>query len=115
MLIQEVAAPADPNKLLGLVEFLRGRAEDTGAKQQINAQTFVTLAQQLGVNVTTANLDQIIGQPPLDAILEPYDPTSGTITFKGSAQQSIDMPVNKAQDIVARAAKSALRHGTQKS
>jgi hypothetical protein len=115
MRITEVADSQDPNKLLGLVEFLKGRAEDTGAKQQINAETFVTLAQQLGINATTANLDKIINRPPLDAILEPYDPTTGTITFKGSASQSVDMPVDKAQDIVARAAKSALRRAGQKS
>jgi hypothetical protein len=115
MRITEVADVQDPNKLLGLVQFLKGRSEDTGAKQQINAQTFATLAQQLGVNVTTANLDKIINRPPLDAILEPYDPTTGIITFKGLASQNVDMPVDKAQDIVAKAAKSALRRASQKS
>jgi len=40
--------------------------------------------------------------------LEPMDPNTGMLMFKGAGQPDVAMPVNKAQDIVASAAKSAM-------
>jgi hypothetical protein len=99
-----------PNELLGLVQFLDGRAEDTSAQKQISKDAFISLAQSLGINVTKDNLEEIVGQPPLSSVLEPADPNSPDIMFKGAGEPETPttMPVNKAQDIVANAAKSAM-------
>ena len=50
----------------------------------------------------------MVSTPPLDSVLEPIDPNNpGVIMYKGSNTGATQMPVNKAQDIVAASAKSA--------
>jgi hypothetical protein len=94
---------------MGLVQFLDGRAKDTNARKQISKDAFINLAQSLNIDVNQDNIQDIVGQPPLSSLLEPLTPDSTEITFKGGAQpQPPTMPVNKAQDIVAKAAKSAM-------
>lgn len=109
MRLREVADSATPDsdQLIGLVQFLRGRAKDTSARAQISQEAFFKLARSLGANVTPDNLLQITGQPPLSNLLEPVDPASGVIVFKGGEPTDINMPVNKAQNIVANMAKKA--------
>jgi hypothetical protein len=103
-------ATPKPAELLGLVQFLDGRAEDTGAKKQISVDAFINLAQSLDINVTRDNVADIVGQPPLSQVLEPMEPGAASISFKSSGEQyPTEMPVNKAQDIVATAAKSAMK------
>ena len=111
MRIDEVDQGADPNKLVGLVQFLAGRAEDTDAKKQISQATFMKLAQSLGVNVTSQNLGDIISQPPLNGVLEPLDPNSGMIAFKGAEIGPAKMSVPQAQQVVNKMAKSAMKRG----
>jgi len=112
MRIQEVASDPNPDRLAGLVKFLAGRADDTGARKQISKAAFMSMAQQLGVNITDQNLQDMVSRPPLSNMLEPIDPQSDQITFRGGETGSVDMPVDKAQDIVAKAAKSALQKRT---
>ena len=66
--------------------------------------------QSLGINVTPDNIEEIVGQPPLSGVLEPMTPDATEIIFKGEGEpaEPVAMPVNKAQDIVANAAKSAM-------
>lgn len=105
----ESSSTPSPDQLLGLVQFLAGRAEDTSAQTKISKDAFISLAQNLDINVTPQNIEEIVGQPPLSSVLEPLEPGSDEILFKGAGQEnSAEMPVNKAQDIVANAAKSAM-------
>jgi hypothetical protein len=102
----------DPEALLGLVSFLGGRATDTGAKKQISQDAFIKLAQGLGININRQNLPELTNQPPLNNVLEPLQPNSSQpLEFKGnnSDADSTQMPVDRAQDIVAKNAKSALK------
>lgn len=107
MLINEVSNSSNPDRLIGLVQFLAGRANDTASRTQISQDTFIKMARQLGINITSTTLGNMIEQPPLNNLLEPLDPNSGVITFKGGEPASTAMPVNKAQDIVASMAKRA--------
>ena len=113
MKIFEVAGDSStpsPDQLLGLVQFLAGRADDTSAPKQISVDAFGNLAQSLDINVNRNNIEEIVGQPPLSGVLEPFDPNTNQIVFKGAEQSGpAQMPVNKAQDIVAAAAKSAMK------
>jgi hypothetical protein len=113
MKIFEVAGDSStpsPDQLLGLVQFLAGRADNTSAPKQISVDAFVNLAQSLDINVNKNNVEEIVGQPPLSSVLEPFDPSTNQIVFKGAEQTDpTQMPVNKAQDIVAAAAKSAMK------
>ena len=104
----ESANSLDPNKLMGLVNFLSGRAENENAQKQISTDAFISAAQSLGFPVNQRNIISVISTPPLDAVLEPIDPNNpGVIMYKGANTGATQMPVDKAQDIVAASAKSA--------
>lgn len=102
------APTPDPNQLSGLVQFLAGRSTDENAKKEISQDAFLKLAQDLEININPQNLADVVSQQPLSNLLEPMDPNSGVLVFKGAGEPNVAMPVNKAQDIVAAAAKSAM-------
>jgi hypothetical protein len=106
--VENSAAP-DPEKLLGLVNFLSGIADDKNAQKQIDTGAFITAARSLGFPINDKNIVSVVSQSPLDSVLEPMDPQNPTvIRYKGAApDMPTKMPVNKAQDIVASAAKKA--------
>ena len=104
----ESANSLDPNKLMGLVNFLSGRADNENAQKQISTDAFISAAQSLGFPVNQRNVISVISTPPLDSVLEPIDPSNpGVIMYKGANTGATQMPVDKAQDIVAASAKSA--------
>jgi len=110
MLIREVAeAGLDTKKLAALSQFLAGRSEDESAQKQISQDAFIDLAKSLGVNVTPDNLGDIISQDPLKNILEPLDPGSNVIRFKGNTEAATGMSVDQAQEVVNSNAKAALK------
>jgi hypothetical protein len=106
MLIREVADP-NTTKLFGLAEFLLGRANDEAAPKQINTAAFIKLAREMGITVTPSTLADLVASPPLNNIVEPIEPGAQVIKFKSGESPDVAMPVNKAQDIVASAAKRA--------
>ena len=108
MLIREVADP-NTQKLAALSQFLLGRSQDESAQKQISQQAFIDLAKSLGVNVTSDNLGELISQPPLSNILEPLEPNSGIIRFKGNTEAETGMSVDQARAVVDSNAKAALK------
>lgn len=100
---------ADPNVLLGLVNFLAGRAEDTNAQKQISQDAFIQAAQSLGINITKQNLIDVVSQPPLSGVLEPLSPNSDMIAFKGADIGPEKLSVPQAQQVVSKMAKSAMK------
>jgi hypothetical protein len=98
------------------VSFLSGRARDQAARKQISLDAFVDLAKSLGISVTRADLPALVNLPPLSNVLEPIEPGATTVNFKIAGEESTpaEMPVDKAQDIVASAAKSAMKRGLNK-
>ena len=104
----ESGSSLDPNKLMGLVNFLSGRADNENAQKQISTDAFISAAQSLGFPINQRNIISIVSTPPLDSVLEPIDPNNpGVIMYKGANTGATQMPVNKAQDIVAASAKQA--------
>ena len=108
MLIREVADP-NTQKLAALSQFLLGRSQDETAKKQISQRAFIELAKSLGVNVTSSNLGDMISQEPLSNILEPLDPQSGVVSFKGDTEAATGMSVDQARALVESNAKAALK------
>jgi hypothetical protein len=108
MLIREVADP-DAKKLAALSQFLLGRSKDEMAKKQISQQAFIELARSLGVNVTSETLGELISQPPLSNLLEPLQPNSGVVRFKGDTETATGMSVDQARAVVDSNAKAALK------
>jgi hypothetical protein len=112
MLIREVAeldSSPDTKKLAALSQFLLGRSEDESATKQISQEAFIEAAKSLGVNVTLDNLGDLVGQEPLSNILEPLDPNSGVVRFKGDTEAQTGMSVDQAQAVVNSNAKAAMK------
>jgi hypothetical protein len=108
MLIREVADP-NTQRLAALSQFLLGRSEDESAKKQISQQAFVDLAKSLGVNVTADSLGDLISKEPLSNMLEPLEPNSGVVRFKGNTEAEIGMSVDQARAVVDSNAKAAMK------
>ena len=102
---------ADPNgqKLMALSQFLSGRSDDESAQKQISQDAFIQAAKSLGVNVTPENLGDMISRPPLSNILEPLDPNSGAVRFKGNTEAETGMSVDQARAVVDSNAKAAMK------
>ena len=108
MRIFEVADP-DAKKLMALSQFLSGRANDESAKKQISQDAFIEAAKSLGVNVTQENLGDIISREPLKNVLEPLEPNSGVVRFKGDTEATTGMSVDQARAVVDSNAKAAMK------
>ena len=108
MLIREVADP-NTQRLAALSQFLLGRSQDETAKKQISQTAFIDLAKSLGVNVTTDNLGDLISKEPLSNILEPLEPNSGVVRFKGDTKATTGMSVDQARAVVDSNAKAAMK------
>jgi hypothetical protein len=104
---------ADPNaqKLLALTTWLADRAQDENARGEISQAAFIDVAKSLGVNVTKENLGELVSQDPLKNVLEPLDPNSGVVRFKGELEPTTGMTVNQAQEVVNSNAKAAMKRG----
>lgn len=105
-------ATPDPEQLLGLVDFLSGRAADTNSQKQISQDAFISIAQSLDIPINQRNLVDIVGQPPLSNVLEPLQPGSTEpIVFKGGNETPVapKMTVPRAQEVVSQMAKSAMK------
>jgi len=108
MLIREVADP-NTQRLAALSQFLLGRSQDETAKKQISQTAFIDLAKRLGVNVTADNLGDLISQEPLSNILEPLEPNSNVVRFKGDTEVATGMSVDQARAVVDSNAKAAMK------
>lgn len=108
MRINEVTDP-DTQRLAALSQFLLGRSEDTSARKQISQDAFINTAKSLGVNVTTDNLADLISREPLSNILEPLEPNSEVVRFKGDTEAQTGMSVDQARAVVDSNAKAAMK------
>ena len=113
MLIREFANDnsRDAETLAAISKLLSGRAQDRAAKKQISTDAFIELARSMGINVTPDNLGEMIAKPPLSNLLEPYQPNSGVVRFKGDTEAATGMTVDQAEDIVDKNAKAAMKRG----
>ena len=108
MRITEVTDP-NTRKLAALSQFLLGRSKDESARKQISQDAFIEAAKSLGVNVTSENLGDLISQEPLKNILEPLEPNSGVVRFKGDTEAQTGMSVDQARAVVDSNAKAAMK------
>ena len=100
---------SNTQKLAALSQFLLGRSQDQAAKKEISQQAFIDLAKSLGVNVTEQNLGELIARDPLKNILEPLEPNSGVVRFRGNTETTTGMTVDQAEQVVDANAKAAMR------
>jgi type 1 glutamine amidotransferase len=99
MLIREFALDKsvnDPVKLLALATFLRDRAQDENAQAQISQDAFIEAARSLDITITPESLAELISKDPLKNVLEPLEPNSGVVRFKGNTEEVTGMSVDHA-------------------
>jgi len=112
MLIREFAldnSAKSREKLLALSTFLKDRAEDENAVAQISQDAFIEAAKSLSINVTKENLGDLISQDPLKNVLEPLEPNSDVVRFKGNTEVATGMSVDQARAVVDSNAKQAMK------
>jgi hypothetical protein len=112
MLIKEFVdtkSQPDLKKLAAVTELLVNRAKDESARKQISQDAFISAAKSVGVNVTPDNLGELISQEPLSNLLEPLEPNSGVVRFKGNTEAETGMSVDQARAVVDSNAKAALK------
>jgi len=115
MLIREFSeGGTNTRKLAALIDFLAGRSEDTNAKKQISKQAFINAAKNIGININDQILSELVLREPLKNILEPIEPNSDVIRYKGNDEVDTAMSVDQSQDIVDKNAKAAMRRGMNK-
>jgi len=112
MLIREFALDKsvnDPVKLLALATFLKDRAQDENAQAQISQDAFIEAARSLDITITPDSLAELISKDPLKNVLEPLEPNSGVIRFKGNTEAQTGMSVDQARAVVDSNAKAAMK------
>ena len=112
MLIREFAldnSVKSQEKLLALATFLKDRAKDENAQAQISQDAFIEAAKSLGINVTTESLADLINKEPLKNVLEPLEPNSNVVRFKGNTEEVTGMSVDQARAVVDANAKQAMK------
>jgi hypothetical protein len=113
MIIREVAANPDEEKLAAISQFLLGRIQDTGSQKKIiSYRTFANLAQGQRISLTPGLLKQMSQRPPLNAFIndvEGDDPDTATVVFQGAEQTPPEMSVDQARQTVDSMAKRATK------
>jgi hypothetical protein len=100
---------ADTQRLAALLDFLHGQSINSASKGDIAVDTFVQSARNLGIIVDPESLPDLLGRPPLSNMIEPFQPYTKVIRFKGSDTGSTKMSVDKAEEIVNQNAKQAMK------
>jgi len=114
MRINEVSgSETESARLAALAQFLLSRANDTNAKKTISMQSFINLANSMGISMTADQLRALSQQPPLNNIISNIDgdDQTGVVVFKGAEAPADDMSVDQARQTVDQMAKRAAKKG----
>ena len=108
MLLREVTAGPDAERIMALSQFLMARAQDTDAQKKISGDAFIKLANSMGISLTRDNLMTMSQQPPLSNVIQTVSPTE--VLFRGAEQEPVTdtMTVDQAQKTVDSMAKRAI-------
>lgn len=114
MLIRELAAPVDTNRLGALARFLANRAQDQDVKQEISGLAFINLAQSMQIPLTISQLKDLSQQPPLSNLIsniegDDDEPSTVKIKFRANDSKPETMTVDQARDTVDSMAKRAAK------
>ena len=60
------------------------------------------------MNINPESLGDLISQEPLSNVLEPMEPNSGVVRFKGNTEAETGMSVDQARAVVDSNAKAAM-------
>lgn len=109
MLIREVASPElDAARLAALSSYIMGRNRDTNSSKPTPIETFIAMAQNMGISLSDQELRDLAQKPPLNGLVK--NVTNHEVIFKGdqSDENTTDtMTVDQAKKTVDTMAKRA--------
>jgi len=110
MLIREFEEQSN-DRLIALVQFLKGRMQDTDSEASISVDSFIKLARDMGVAVSERSLRDLVEKPPLSNLITSVD--QDRVRFGGTDNPADPetMSVDDAQDAVDKMAKRAAKKG----
>ena len=96
-------------QLTALAEYLVGRSEDANNDYTVPIKVFLSMAHNMGVNITDEQLRTLVMQPPLSNIISNVSGDEIVLVGAGvTGEEGEDtMTVDQAQDTVAGMADSA--------
>lgn len=107
MRITEVSQP-DATRIMGLIEFLVGRAGDESAEKKISTQSLLNMANNMGISMSFQTLLAMSQQPPLSNMIKSMN--QDEVLFKGYEQQPETAPTpDEAEKTVAKMAQRAAK------
>jgi len=95
-------------QLIALSEYLLGRADDEDSNHMVPIDVFLSMAHNMGVNITDQQLRSLAVQNPLKNVI--VNVTDTDLVLKGAGQDdqgAEPMTVDQAQDTVAGMANDA--------
>lgn len=112
MLIFEVTTTAEKNlaRLAALAMYHIGRERDTGSKEPMSVDAFIKMAKNLGISLTSAQLRDMVGKSPLNALIKNIEGDS--IVFRDSDDSGMTaMSVDRARKTVDKMSRRAAKKG----
>jgi hypothetical protein len=96
-------------QLTALAEYLLGRADDEDTQHTVPIDVFLSMAHNMGVNITDQQLRTLATQDPLKNIIQNVDADNIVLVGAGitGEEGSDTMTVDQAQDTVAGMADAA--------
>ena len=96
-------------QLTALAQYLVGRSEDANNDYTVPIKVFLSMAHNMGVNITDEQLRTLVMQPPLSNIISNVSGDEIVLVGAGvTGEEGEDtMTVDQAQDTVAGMADSA--------
>jgi hypothetical protein len=96
-------------QLVALAEYLLGRSDDEATQHTVPIDVFLSMAHNMGVNITDQQLRTLATQDPLKNIIQNVDADNIVLVGAGiTGDEGVDtMTVDQAQDTVAGMADSA--------
>ena len=96
-------------QLTALAQYLVGRSEDANNDYTVPIEVFLSMAHNMGVNITDQQLRTLVMQPPLSNIISNVSGDEIVLVGAGvTGEEGEDtMTVDQAQDTVAGMADSA--------
>jgi len=96
-------------QLVALAQYLLGRSDDEATQHTVPIDVFLSMAHNMGVNITDQQLRTLATQDPLKNIIQNVDADNIVLVGAGiTGDEGVDtMTVDQAQDTVAGMADSA--------
>jgi|TARA_B110000285_G_scaffold228405_1_gene291343 hypothetical protein len=95
------------HELAALIQYLISRSEKLGTKGKVGTESFLKMAENLGINVSLGQLQSMAQRVPLKNMVADVSPQH--VSFDLQSNIASVMSVDKARDTVNSMAKRAMK------